>query len=126
MSIALTVDQKSSRSQIVMDRALVLSVLGLLGFSAVMVFSATLGTHGSGSSVMPLLKHVFSIALGIVIAYLVSQIDMHIWQRSSRLLMVVGIVMLLSLLVPGLGQEVNGSTRWFPNRPASVSTVGDR
>ena len=46
MSITLTVDQKSPRSQIVMDRTLVLSVLSLLGFSAVMVFSATLGTHG--------------------------------------------------------------------------------
>ena len=117
MSITLTIDQKSTRSQIVMDRALVLSVLSLLGFSAVMVFSATLGTHGSGSSVMPLLKHVFSITLGIVIAYLVSQIDMQIWQRSSRLLMVVGVAMLLLLLVPGLGQEVNGSTRWFPIGP---------
>ncbi len=84
VSITLTVDQKSPRSQIVMDRTLVLAVLGLLGFSTVMVFSATLGTHGSGSSVIPLLKHVFSITLGIVIAYLVSQTDMHIWQRSSR------------------------------------------
>lgn len=117
VSITLTVDQKSPRSQIVMDRTLVLTVLGLLGFSAVMVFSATLGTHGAGSSVMPLLKHVFSITLGIVIAYLVSQIDMHVWQRSSRLLMVVGVVMLVLLLVPGLGREVNGSTRWFPIGP---------
>ena len=117
VSITLTVDQKSPRSQIVMDRTLVLTVLGLLGFSTVMVFSATLGTHGSGSSVIPLLEHVFSITLGIVIAYLVSQIDMHIWQRSSRLLMVVGVVMLVLLLVPGLGREVNGSTRWFPIGP---------
>ena len=114
MSITLTVDQKGPRSQIAMDRTLILSVLGLLGFSAVMVFSATLGTYGSDSSIVPLLKHVFSIALGIVVAYLASQIDMNIWQRSSRLLMVIGIVMLALLLLPGLGREVNGSTRWFP------------
>ena len=114
MSITLTVDQKGPRSQIAMDGTLILSVLGLLGFSAVMVFSATLGTYGSDSSIAPLLKHVFSIALGIVVAYLASQIDMNIWQRSSRLLMVIGIVMLALLLLPGLGREVNGSTRWFP------------
>ena len=113
MSITLTVDQKGPRSQIAMDGTLILSVLGLLGFSAVMVFSATLGTYGSDSSIVPLLKHVFSIALGIVVAYLASQIDMNIWQRSSRLLMVIGIVMLALLLLPGLGREVNGSTRWF-------------
>jgi len=114
VSITLTVDQKGPRSQIAMDGTLILSVLGLLGFSAVMVFSATLGTYGSDSSIVPLLKHVFSIALGIVVAYLASQIDMNIWQRSSRLLMVIGIVMLALLLLPGLGREVNGSTRWFP------------
>ena len=114
MSITLTVDQKGPRSQIAMDGTLILSVLGLLGFSAVMVFSVTLGTYGSDSSIVPLLKHVFSIALGIVVAYLASQIDMNIWQRSSRLLMVIGIVMLALLLLPGLGREVNGSTRWFP------------
>ena len=114
MSITLAVDQKGPRSQIAMDGTLILSVLGLLGFSAVMVFSATLGTYGSDSSIVPLLKHVFSIALGIVVAYLASQIDMNIWQRSSRLLMVIGIVMLALLLLPGLGREVNGSTRWFP------------
>ena len=114
MRITLTVDQKGPRSQIAMDGTLILSVLGLLGFSAVMVFSATLGTYGSDSSIVPLLKHVFSIALGIVVAYLASQIDMNIWQRSSRLLMVIGIVMLALLLLPGLGREVNGSTRWFP------------
>ena len=114
MSITLTVDQKGPRSQIAMDGTLILSVLGLLGFSAVMVFSATLGTYGSDSSIVPLLKHVFSIALGIVVAYLASQIDMNIWQRSSRLLIVIGIVMLALLLLPGLGREVNGSTRWFP------------
>ena len=114
MSITLTVDQKGPRSQIAMDGTLILSVLGLLGFSVVMVFSATLGTYGSDSSIVPLLKHVFSIALGIVVAYLASQIDMNIWQRSSRLLMVIGIVMLALLLLPGLGREVNGSTRWFP------------
>ena len=99
MSITLTVDQKGPRSQIAMDGTLILSVLGLLGFSAVMVFSATLGTYGSDSSIVPLLKHVFSIALGIVVAYLASQIDMNIWQRSSRLLMVIGIVMLALLLL---------------------------
>jgi len=114
VSITLTVDQKGPRSQIAMDGTLILSVLGLLGFSAVMVFSATLGTYGSDSSIVPLLKHVFSIALGIVVAYLASQIDINIWQRSSRLLMVIGIVMLALLLLPGLGREVNGSTRWFP------------
>ena len=114
MSITLTVDQKGPRSQIAMDGTLILSVLSLLGFSAVMVFSATLGTYGSDSSIVSLLKHVFSIALGIVVAYLASQIDMNIWQRSSRLLMVIGIVMLALLLLPGLGREVNGSTRWFP------------
>ena len=100
-----------------MDSVLVVSVLSLLGFSAVMVFSATLGTHGSGSSVLPLVKHLFSIGLGLSVALLVSLVDVAVWQKLSRILMPLGMLLLLLLLVPGIGREVNGSTRWFPVGP---------
>ncbi len=100
-----------------MDSVLVVSVLSLLGFSAVMVFSATLGTHGSGSSVLPLVKHLFSIGLGLSVALLVSLVDVAVWQKLSRILMPLGMLLLLLLLVPGVGREVNGSTRWFPVGP---------
>ncbi len=100
-----------------MDRALVMSVLSLLGFSAVMVFSATLGTHDSGSSVVPLVKHLFSIGLGLSVALVVSLVDVRVWQKLSRILMPLGMLLLLLLLVPGIGREVNGSTRWFSVGP---------
>ena len=96
-----------------LDRVLVVSVLSLLGFSAVMVFSATLGTHGSGSSTVPLFKHLFSICVGLAVALLVSMVDVAVWQKLSRILLPMGIVLLVLLLVPGVGREVNGSTRWF-------------
>lgn len=100
-----------------MDRALVMSVLSLLGFSAVMVFSATLGTHDSGSSVALLVKHLFSIGLGLSVALVVSLVDVRVWQKLSRILMPLGMLLLLLLLVPGIGREVNGSTRWFSVGP---------
>ena len=78
-----------------MDSVLVVSVLSLLGFSAVMVFSATLGTHGSGSSVLPLVKHLFSIGLGLSVALLVSLVDVAVWQKLSRILMPLGMLLLL-------------------------------
>ncbi|MEC9328568.1 MAG: hypothetical protein VX749_01820, partial [Pseudomonadota bacterium] len=78
-----------------MDRALVMSVLSLLGFSAVMVFSATLGTHDSGSSVALLVKHLFSIGLGLSVALVVSLVDVRVWQKLSRILMPLGMLLLL-------------------------------
>ena len=100
-----------------LDKVLVVSVLSLLGFSAVMVFSATLGTHGSGSSAVPLFKHLFSICVGLAVALLVSMVDIAVWQKLSRVLLPMGILLLVLLLVPGVGREVNGSTRWFPLGP---------
>jgi len=94
-----------------------MSVLSLLGFSAVMVFSATLGTHDSGSSVALLVKHLFSIGLGLSVALVVSLVDVRVWQKLSRILMPLGMLLLLLLLVPGIGREVNGSTRWFSVGP---------
>ena len=86
-----------------LDRVLVVSVLSLLGFSAVMVFSATLGTHGSGSSTVPLFKHLFSICVGLAVALLVSMVDIDVWQKLSRVLLPMGILLLVLLLVPGVG-----------------------
>jgi cell division protein FtsW len=40
-------------------------------------------------------------------------VDIGVWRRFSRLLFPLGILFLVLLLVPGLGREINGSTRWF-------------
>ncbi len=38
---------------------------------------------------------------------------MRLWQQLAPLLFVLGLVMLIVVLIPGIGREVNGSRRWI-------------
>jgi cell division protein FtsW len=98
------------------------SIVGvLLAAGAVMVFSASVGVQGSlgmeakasVDTFWRIGKHLFSICVGLVVLVVGSSLDIGIWRRLSRVLFPLGIFLLALLLVPGLGREVNGSTRWF-------------
>jgi len=109
---------QGSRASSPFDPLLVLPVLALLAFSAIMVFSAAIGTRGGISGGLAvLLKHLFSIALGLCLGFAAASTPLDWWRKSSRILLAFGTVLLVLLLLPGLGHEVNGSTRWFPLGP---------
>ena len=38
---------------------------------------------------------------------------MRLWQQAAPYLFVVGLVLLVLVLMPGIGREVNGSRRWI-------------
>jgi cell division protein FtsW (lipid II flippase) len=50
---------------------------------------------------------------GFVIMLVVSFVDYHLIVRYSRLFYIVAIILLILVLLPGIGQEVNGATRWM-------------
>ncbi len=43
----------------------------------------------------------------------------RIWQRASPFLFMAGVGLLVLVLIPGLGREVNGARRWIPLGPAT-------
>lgn len=96
-----------------LDGPLLAVVLLLLGFSLVMVFSATVvegfGGEGSGRA----LKHALFIVLGLAAMLAVARVPPTAWRRLSKPLMLLGIGALALVLLPGFGHEVNGSTRWL-------------
>ena len=97
-----------------MDPVLLTAVLSLLGFSMVMVFSAVAGIDAAPRGGLPLLsKHVFSTALGVAIVLITARLNLSLWQRWNRQLLFVGIVLLVFVLIPEIGQKVNGSFRWI-------------
>jgi len=66
-----------------------------------------------GRSTYFLLRHTVFLTVGIVAAMTVFQIPMHLWQRLAPWLFAAGVVLLVLVLVPGLGREVNGARRWL-------------
>jgi cell division protein FtsW len=90
-------------------------VLALLLVGLVMVASASIGIsdRATGAPFGYFERQLMYAALGLVAAAFALCIPTQMWDRYSKLLLAAGFVLLLLVLVPGLGHEVNGSRRWL-------------
>lgn len=100
------------------DHTVVWTTILLLGLGLVMVYSASIaiaeGSRATGNqSLYYLLRHGVFVAIGIVLALIVFQIPMRVWQQFAPYLFLTGLVLLALVLAPGVGREVNGSRRWL-------------
>ncbi|OOZ37288.1 putative lipid II flippase FtsW [Solemya velesiana gill symbiont] len=103
------------------DYWLVSSAVALLGLGLVMVASASLHRI-SDLPFYYVNRHLIAIGLGMIGVLLVSRIPMEQWEQWSTALYFVGLLMLLLVLVPGLGREANGATRWIPIGPFNLQS----
>lgn len=97
------------------DLWLSLLIVLLMGLGLVMVASSSIAIADRRFD-DPL--HYFwaqsiAIALGLGAVTICLHIPLRVWQVLGVPLITVGILLLLLLLVPGLGKEINGSIRWF-------------
>jgi cell division protein FtsW len=100
------------------DQILVWITLLLLGLGLVMVYSASIaiaeGSRATGHQPMYyLIRHGVFIAISLAMAAVAFQIPTRLWQQSALYLFLSGLVMLVLVLIPGVGREVNGSQRWL-------------
>jgi len=99
------------------DRILFSVVLILAGFGIVMVYS-TSGVHAEtqGNEHYFLLRHLFSILLGLSAMTIVSVIPYTYFRRSGIIipLLFLAISLLILTLIPGIGVKINGARRWLP------------
>lgn len=97
------------------DRTLVFAGVALIVMGYLMVSSASLhlGAKLTGNMYHYPVRQFIHIALGIVAGYIVCLIPMSVWEKVGPSLFVLGIIFLLIVLIPGVGIEVNGSTRWL-------------
>jgi cell division protein FtsW len=100
------------------DHALVWASVLLLALGLVMVYSSSIamaeGSRITGQQPMYyLLRHGIFVALGILLAAIAFQLPLRLWQRAAPYLFVLGAGLLVLVLIPGVGREVNGSQRWL-------------
>ena len=89
-------------------------VLTLAALGAVMVFSvisARASTVGVG--VKYLLKHLLWVGIGLAGMTVMSRIDYRDLQKRWVYIAVIGFVVLIAVLVPGVGTFKNGARRWI-------------
>jgi len=101
------------------DRTLFWIVLFLFGIGLVMVYSASIaiadaGRHASGGHpAYFLIRQAVFLALGFLMGAVAFQVPMRTWQKMALYLFAVAAVLLVLVLIPGIGREVNGSRRWL-------------
>jgi cell division protein FtsW len=89
-------------------------VAALLLVGLVMVASASIGVsdRDMGTPFYFFQRQLAFVCLGLVAAAVAVSIPTALWDKYSKALMGVAFLMLLVVLVPGIGHEVNGSRRW--------------
>ena len=100
------------------DQGLVAVVSLLVVWGTVMVYSATIAmpdnprfsnyTHNYF-----LVRHLFAIALAVVVAVIAFQVPVETWERIAPLLFIVSLALLVAVLLPFIGKGVNGARRWI-------------
>ncbi len=102
-----------------LDFGLLWLALGLLAVGLVMVYSASIAiaeaaryTGHNGSYY--LIRQGIFIAMGIGVGLAAFQVPMRVWQQAAPYLFMGGLLLLLVVLIPHIGREVNGSRRWIP------------
>lgn len=98
-----------------LDSVMLLTVAALLLLGLVMMTSASVSiadkqTH---DPLYFLTRQLNGVALGIVGAVIMMMIPTAVWERLAMPLLLVAFILLLLVLIPGIGHEVNGSRRWL-------------
>ena len=100
------------------DQGLVWATLLLLGVGLVMVYSSSIaiaeGSRASGyQPTYYLMRHGLFVAASMAAAVAVFQVPLRLWQQAAPFLFLCGAALLVLVLIPGIGREVNGSQRWI-------------
>jgi len=98
-----------------LDNVLLGLVLAIVLLGLVMVTSASISkaARDTGDVLFFLKGQLQGAAIGIVLAAALAMIPTELYFKYSNALLVISAVMLVAVLFPGIGHEVNGSRRWI-------------
>lgn len=108
----------TSRPRTAIDMTLLWCVVLMLAIGFVMVYSASIAMSEAEKmtgyrSTYFMMRHAIYLTIGVVGTLIVFQIPMQLWQRAAPFLFMAGGLLLVLVLIPGIGREVNGSRRWI-------------
>ncbi len=106
------------------DPLLLISATSLLLIGLLMITSASMEVSDKdyGSPFYHAFKHGIFMLIALVAAVSVFMVPMRFWQQTGHWWLLVGFVLLVLVLMPGIGREVNGSTRWIRMGPINLQT----
>ncbi|MBK6981491.1 MAG: putative lipid II flippase FtsW [Betaproteobacteria bacterium] len=113
-----------ARRATAIDQGLVWSAVLLACIGLVMVYSASIAMAEAERftgfrSHYFLARHGIYLAVGLVAGAMAFKVPLRYWQVAAPWLFMAGVGLLVALLIPGIGREVNGARRWISVGPAT-------
>ncbi|AUB80119.1 putative lipid II flippase FtsW [Candidatus Thiodictyon syntrophicum] len=104
------------------DLPLLMAALGLLSFGFVMVASAsmTIGDTCCKDPFFFVTRHTLAMGLALGAGLLTFTVPVSWWERMGAWFFLGTAGMLILVLIPGIGHNVNGATRWIPLGPLNL------
>ena len=104
------------------DRGLLICTVVLIGLGLVVMMSASIAVaeKNYGDIYHFFNRQLAFVFIGLVVSYLVYHIKTLFWQTFGAKLLPVVLLLLVAVLIPGIGKEVNGSYRWISLGPLSL------
>ena len=87
--------------------------LSMIGFIMVSSASMDISERLMGNPFHFLQRHLIYLTMALLFASLTYQVSLNVWKKSGVFLLVFAYLLLLVVLIPGIGKNVNGSTRWI-------------
>jgi cell division protein FtsW len=107
------------------DRSVAWAALLLAALGLVMVYSASIATseasrYTGNNSAWYLTRHAVFLGAALLAAILVFLVPARMWQKAAPWLFMLAVALLVAVLVPGVGREVNGARRWLDFKAITV------
>lgn len=102
--------------------AVVVLALVIVGFVGMSSASIEFSAEKYGDPFFHMYRYLFHLSVGVTGGLIVYRIPMSFWQRSGGMWLCVGFLLLILVLIPGVGREVNGSQRWLIFGPITVQS----
>ncbi|MDG2061090.1 MAG: putative lipid II flippase FtsW [SAR86 cluster bacterium] len=83
------------------------------GLLAIASSSITYSDLSSSSSLDFLIKQSVHLIIGLVALFIILSIKISFWEKTDRVFLATGIFLLVLVLIPSIGTEVNGASRWI-------------
>ena len=86
----------------------------LLGITMVGSASISIAEQNNGEPFYYLYRQLIATGLGMGLGSVVLFTPIKLWEKTGPVLLLISILLLIAVLLPGVGREVNGSARWIP------------
>lgn len=97
------------------DMPLIIAALGLMAIGLLMVASASMvvSEQQFSSPFHFVIRQGVHLGLGLVLVAMLFRVPMAVWESLRAYLLLAAFALLVAVLIPGIGKQINGSSRWI-------------